>query len=181
MADKDNQILEREYTIPLRRHWFKVANYERTRRSVKAIKIFIAKHMKVEDRDVNLVKLDVYFNNELWFKGRASPPARIKVKAKKEKGIVTVNFVEDPSHVKFAKIRHGKLHKKGQEKVTPSSPDAHAQAQPENKEEAKVEEKEKEKATAIAKEVEIKQDIKADKHTNKVKKAEHPHRMALQK
>ena len=179
MADKDNQIIEREYTIPLRRHWFKVANYERTRRAIKAIKIFVAKHMKVADRDVDNVKLDVYFNNEIWFSGRASPPAKVKVKVRKENGIVTVNFVEDPKHVAFNKIKQARIHKKGDEKITPANPEAHSQA-PQTPE-AKVEEKEKEKATAIAKEADIKKDIKADKHTNKVKKAEHPHRMALQK
>lgn len=183
MAD-NNQILEREYTIPLRRFWFRVANYERTRRAVKAIKQFIAKHMKVEDRNVDLVKLDVYFNNEVWYQGRANPPAKIKVKARKENGIVIVSFAEMPDHVKFLKAKHIKLHKKGDEKITPSNPEAHAPtAQPENKEDAKTDEKEKEASVAEAHQKDIKQDIKAEKHSHssKPKKVEHPHRMALQK
>lgn len=177
----EEKIIEREYVIPLRRYWFRVANYERTRRAVKAIKQFVAKHMKVADRDLDKVKLDVYFNNELWYKGRANPPARIKVKVRKENGIVTVNFVEDPKHVAFNKVKQSRIHKKGQEKVTPSNPEAHAQTQPENKEEAKVEEKEKEKAVAEANQKEAKQEVKADKHTNKPQKAQRPQRMALQK
>ena len=179
----DNQILEREYTIPLRKFWFRVANYERTRRAVNAIKDFVAKHMKVEDRDIDKVKLDVYFNNELWYRGRANPPAKIKVKVRKENGIVIVNFADAPNHIKFLKAKHAKIHKKGDGKVVPSNPEAHQPTtQPENKEEAKVEEKEKEKSTAIAKEAEIKQDINADKHTNKKPdKATYPRRMALQK
>jgi len=174
----DNKILEREYTIPLRRHWFKVANYERTRRAVKAIKIFVAKHMKVDDRDVDNVKLDVYFNNELWYRGRANPPAKIKVRVKKENGIVTVSFAEMPSHVKFLKAKHDKMHKKGEVKHAPAEA---PQPQEAKTEEQKTEEKEKEKSTAIAKEAEIKQDVKAEKHSTKPTKAQRPQRMALQK
>ena len=50
---------EREYVIPLRKEWRKVANYRRTGRAVKEIKKFIARHMKVPDRDLNKVKLDI--------------------------------------------------------------------------------------------------------------------------
>ena len=70
---KEMQKLEREYIIPLRSEWRKVANYRRTGRAVKAIKKFIAKHMKVPDRDLDKVKLDMYLNNELWFRGRKKP------------------------------------------------------------------------------------------------------------
>src|SRR3989344_3570473 len=76
--------LEREYVVPLRRAWLHVPHYNRTSKAIKTIKKFIAKHMKVEDRDPNKVKLDVYLNNDLWFRGRANPPSRVKVKARKE-------------------------------------------------------------------------------------------------
>src|SRR3989344_9506839 len=105
MADQ-NQTIEREYIIPIRKKSLKVVRYERTGRAIKIIKQFIAKHMKVPDRDVSKVKLDVYLNNEIWFRGRAHPPSKIKVKATKIGDIVKVDFVDIPEHVKFAKAKH---------------------------------------------------------------------------
>lgn len=180
MADAKTTKLEREYVIPLRRMFIRVPQYERTARAIRAIKQFIAKHMKVPERDLDKVKLDVYFNNELWFRGRRHPPAKVKVKAIKEDDIVKVEFVEVPQHVKFLKARHEKLHK-------PEEVKKEEKPKEEIKEEAKTEaqkkdEKEKEQAVAIAKESEIKQDIKAEKHTLKIEKQKtQPRRMALQK
>ena len=157
---KEMQKLEREYIIPLRKAWLKVPMYERTGKAIKAIKIFIAKHMKVPDRDTNKVKLDVYFNNEIWFKGRANPPSKIKVKATKEGDIVKVNFVETPKYVRLLKAKHEKMHK----------------------EEQKKDEKEKETAVAEQHMKEAKQENKAQKHIGKIdKKKTQPQRMALQK
>ncbi|MEK6855883.1 MAG: 50S ribosomal protein L31e [Nanoarchaeota archaeon] len=171
------KITTREYTIPLRRFWFGARTYERTSRAVKAIKQFIAKHMKVEDRDLDKVKLDVYLNNEVWYKGRATPPSKVKVRAVKEGDIVKVTFLETPAHVKFASAKHARRHKAAEKSKTPSS-----EVKPEEKtEEQKTDEKEKETSTAIAKETEIKQDINAAKHTTKFEKAVHPQRMALKK
>jgi ribosomal protein L31E len=111
MAETKN-VIKREYVIPLRKEWNKVARYKRTARSVKEIKRFIAKHMKVPDRDTEKVKLDVYLNNELWFRGCKKPPAKIKVLAKKEGDIVIVELVDVPDIVKFRKLRDEKRHKK---------------------------------------------------------------------
>jgi large subunit ribosomal protein L31e len=174
MAEQ-TKTLEREYVIPLRREWVRVPVYERTGRAIKAIKKFIAKHMKVLDRDVNNVKLDVYFNNELWFRGRANPPAKIKVRAIKEGEIVRVNFVETPEHVKMLKSKHEKLHKAAEKK-----PEMKSEKKEETPEEKK-EETEKEKAVAEERLKEMKQEAKAEKHVTKVEKAQHPQRMALQK
>ena len=85
--------LEREYIIPLRRVWLKAPEYERGRKAIKAIKEFIAKHMKVTDRNLKKVKLDIFLNNEIWFRGKANPPAKVKVKATKINDIVKVEFV----------------------------------------------------------------------------------------
>lgn len=178
MVETKEAILEREYTIPLRRHWFAARTYERTSKAIKAIKIFIAKHMKVEDRDVNKVKLDVYFNNAVWARGRAAPPAKIKVKARKENGIVKVDFVDTPKHISFLRIKHSKLHSKAQSKPQEK---IEAPAQENKTEEQKKDEQEKEKSSAIAKEVKIKQDVNANKHTTKAEKSIHPQRMALKK
>lgn len=173
---KEHHVLEREYTIPLRRHWYSARTYERTSKAIKAIKQFIAKHMKVEDRDIDKVKLDVYFNNVVWARGRASPPAKIKVKARKENGIVKVDFVTAPKNVSFLRMKHSKLHSKAEKK-----PEKESEVKPEeNKtEEQKKDEQEKEKSSAIAKEAEIKQDFKAAQP--KPQKVIHPQRMALKK
>ena len=95
----ENKILEREYTIPLRKEFLKVPRYRRMQRAIKTIKQFIAKHMKIPDREVSKVKLDMYLNNELWFRGIKNPPTKIKVKATREKDLVKVDFIDIPDFV----------------------------------------------------------------------------------
>ncbi len=182
MAEAKTQKLEREYIIPLRREWIRVPQYKRTARAVKAIKKFIAKHMKVADRDVDNVKLDVYFNNELWFRGRASPPAKVKVKATKEGEIVKVEFVEVPQYVKFLKAKHNKFHKRAEKSQQPKAPPV------EKKEDKTTEEKAQEKKAEVEKEKSVEelnikqaeQQAKTQKHTTKVKEVP-IQRMALKK
>jgi large subunit ribosomal protein L31e len=170
--------MEREYIIPLRRAWRNVPQYERTGKAIKAIKIFVAKHMKVQDRDVNNVKLDVYFNNEIWFRGRANPPAKIKVKVKKEGELVHVSFAETPKHVTHLKNKNAKLHKAAEKPVEKPSEEKKEDSRTE---EQKTEEAEKEKSVAQAGMKEAKAQAKAEKHVTKVEKAQHPQRMALKK
>ena len=180
MADtKPTNKLEREYVIPLRRAWINVPEYKRARKAVMAIKIFIAKHMKVIDRNLDNVKLDVYLNNELWFRGHSKPPARIKVKAVKEGDVVHVKFAETPKHVNFLKLKHAKMHKKTEQKKPAQAP-AKTEVKEEKTEEQKVDEKEKEKAVEQQNIKQAEQDIKAEKHTTKVKEAK-INRMALKK
>lgn len=183
MPETKSSVLEREYIVPLRRHWLNVPKYERTGKAVKALKQFIAKHMKVPERDVKKVKLDVYFNNELWFRGRAHPPARVKVKARKEGDIVHVSFIETPQHITFLKAKHERRHKKAEEKPTapPAEVRAEKKEEPQKTEEQKKEEQEKEKAVAEVKLKEAEQAAKAQKHVTKFDKAQHPQRMALKK
>ncbi|MEK6847303.1 MAG: 50S ribosomal protein L31e [Nanoarchaeota archaeon] len=171
--------LEREYVIPLRREWTKVPSYKRTAKSITAIKEFIAKHMKVANRDVDKVKIDSYLNNDIWFRGAGTPPARVRVKAIKEGEIVRVTFAADPEHVKFARERHSRKHFKTDKKVT---------APVEKKEDVKTEEErkvesEKEKSVAAANEKLAEQQAKMLKHVVKNKKAQKAplQRMALQK
>lgn len=183
MAEKTSEKLEREYIIPLRREWHRVQAYERTGRAIKAIKKFIAKHMKVQDRDLSKVKLDVYLNNELWYRGRKNPPAKIKVRATKEGDIVKVNFVEIPQHVKFLKAKDEKRHKKAEETKPAEKPEVKPEEKAEEKtEEQKKDEKEKETSTEIQHVKEAKEDAKAQKHMPKLdNKKSQPQRMALRK
>jgi len=174
--------LEREYVIPLRKAWLKVPMYERTGKAIKAIKIFLAKHMKVEDRDVNKVKIDIYLNNELWYKGRTNPPSKIKVKVVKEDGIVKVDFIEIPKHVKFLKAKHEKLQKKLEAKQPEEKAKAEkSEVKGEKTEGEKKDEKEKEASTAESKAKEFEVKAKEQKHIGKAGKTQRPQRMALQK
>ncbi len=176
----DTKILEREYIIPLRRVWIKAPEYERGRKAIKAIKEFIAKHMKVPDRDIKKVKLDIYFNNELWFRGRRHPPAKVKVKAIKENDIIKVGFVETPQHVKFSKAKAEKRHikeEKKEEKPGEKKEEAKIEVKTETE---KVEEKEKEQAVVEQHAKEAKLEAKAQKHLTKKKETSY-HRMALKK
>ena len=59
MAEENKKIMfEREYIVPLRREWLKVPTYKRANKAVKALKQFIAKHMKVYDRDLRKIYVD---------------------------------------------------------------------------------------------------------------------------
>ena len=179
MAEAKTQKIEREYTIPLRSQWLRVPHYERTARSVMTIKKFIAKHMKVPDRNLENVKLDIYFNNNLWFKGRANPPGKVKIKAIKEGEIVKVEFVEIPEYVRFLKAKHDKLNVKAEKKPEEK------EIKPEDKKEEKTDQQrkdeiEKEKSVEAMNIKDAEQQAKAQKHLTKIKGPE-IHRMALKK
>ena len=151
--------LEREYTIPLRKEWTKVPSYKRTAKAVKAIKEFIAHHMKVTNRNLDNVKVDSYLNNEVWHRGVSTPPARVTVKAVKKGEIVHVTFVTDPERVKFARERHTRRHVKVEKKVTVSETKKEVKTEEEKKAET-----EKEKSVAIANEKMLEQQANVQKH-----------------
>jgi len=159
MAETTKSTIEKEYIIPLRKSFLKVPRYKRTSRAVKTIKQYIAKHMKVQNRDVKKVKIDVYFNNELWFRGRKNPPSKVKVKAIKENDIIKVDLVEIPDHIKFLKIKIAKRHKKIEKK--PTTPDPKAAAKTETKPDDK---KQKKRKKRISKKKRMKKKMKKKKH-----------------
>jgi large subunit ribosomal protein L31e len=171
------KIQERTYVVPLRRHWVNVPKYKRARKAAVALKEFIAKHMKVPERDVDKVKLDVYLNNFLWFRGESKPPAKIKVKAIKEGDTVKVVFFETPEAIKHLKNRHDKVHKAAEKSAPKAEQKKEEKVQTE---EQKKDEVEKEKAVE---ELNIKQAEtaqKVEKHASKVKEPK-INRMALKK
>ena len=178
MADTKAIKIEREYIIPLRRAWVNVPEYKRARKAVMTIKKFIARHMKVDDRNIKNVKLDVYLNNEIWFRGHSKPPAKIKVKAIKEGDIVKVELFELPNDLKFKKVRLEKRDKKAMEiaEKKKSTIERLKEAR-ENKEEAKVaetpeeakEKEEKKEANVEATEKLEKEMAKSEKHETKAK------------
>ncbi len=168
------EINEREFVIPLRREFLKVPYYRRAGRAAKAIKQFIAKHMKVADRDASNVRLDIYLNNEIWCRGRTNPPSKIKVKARREGNIVKVELAEIPQHLKFLKAKHEKLHKAA-EKKEERKEEVKEEKTAEDKKEEKTEKKaetEKEKSGEEEQIKEAKMEQKAAKHVSKVKEPE---------
>ena len=113
MADNKSNEFEREYTIPLRGEWSKVAKYKRAKKAGKAVKEFLVRHMKVYDRDLDKIKIDRYVNEELWFRGIKKPPIRIKVRARKDsKGIVHVELTDMHEKLKYKKAKEEKREKK---------------------------------------------------------------------
>jgi len=102
-------IIEREYIVPLRREWLKVAEFKRANKAVKALKQFLARHMKVYDRDLRKIRVDILLNNEIRFRGMRKPPASIKVKAiKYDDGFVDAKLVNIPKHIEFQIAREAK-------------------------------------------------------------------------
>lgn len=176
---KKTITLEREYVIPLRREWLKLPEYRRAGRAAKAIKQFIAKHMKVSERDSDKVKLDIYLNSYIWSRGVRHPPARIKVRAKKEDDIVRVELVEIPQHLKFLKIKHEKMHKKAEKKSEKAKEEEKLKVEGKETEEEKAQteeqkkdEVEKEKSVEEQMIKEAKKEKLADKHVSKGKEPE---------
>ncbi len=175
----------REYIIPLRKDWRKVANYRRAGRAAKFIKKFIARHMKIPDRDTTKVKLDMYLNNEVWFRGKTKPPAKLKVKVIKEGDLVKVYLAETPDAVKFLKKKHEKFHKEAEKKEEPAPEEKPAEEKEEKKDEEKTpeekkDEKEKAQAAAEQKEKQAKTQAQTQKHVPKEHKTP-IHRQAMKK
>src|SRR3989344_5112024 len=106
---------KREYIIPLREKIRHVPIYKKTPKAIKTIKEFLARHMKIRDRDLKKIKIDNYLNEFMWKRGIKNPPHKIKVKAMVEGGIVKVELVDFPEKLKFKKLREEKREEKGKE------------------------------------------------------------------
>lgn len=165
MADEKAErkiVLEREYIIPLRDSWLRAQKYKRGKRAVKAIREFLVQHMKIYDRDLRKIRVDILLNNEIRFRGMRHPPSQIKVKAiKYEDGFVDVKLVNIPKHIEFELARKARIEV---EKIKPQT------KKPEVSEEKKketVETKEKEQASKIAGEAMEKAEAKQAKHISK--------------
>jgi large subunit ribosomal protein L31e len=82
MADKI--ILERTYTVPLRKGFLNSPLWRRTERAVTEMKAFLKRHMKSEN-----VKIGKELNDKLWMHGIKNPPHHVKITVTKdEKGVV---------------------------------------------------------------------------------------------
>lgn len=169
--------LEREYIINLRRQVMKAQEYRRAKKAIRTIKEFLAKHMKVENRDLNKVKINKYLNEEVWFRGIKKPLMKVKVKAVKKDGIVYAELAEIPAYVKFKMQRDERNTKVDEKKI--SDIKKKEEEKKETKEETK-DDKEKEQSTVEAGLKEQKREARAAKHEMKGKEPE-IHRMTMQK
>ncbi|MCS7097229.1 MAG: 60S ribosomal protein L31 [Candidatus Methanomethylicia archaeon] len=80
---KQDIILERIYTIPLRIAYF-VPRWKRTARAVRFVRDFLSKHMKSDH-----VVITPELNEVLWLRGAKRPLRRVRVRAvKTSEGIV---------------------------------------------------------------------------------------------
>ncbi len=185
---KDDLVrIEREYTIPLREKCRVVPRYKKTNKAVKTIKEFLARHMKVRDRDLNKIKIDKYLNELVWSRGIKHPPAKVKVKAVKEAGsdIVRVEIAEMPENLKFKKAREEKREQKAAEGVKKKVEKKTEKVEEKKTEETeeKKEEKEKKESVIEAGEMANKEAAKQSKHQvgGKTKELKHRFRQALAK
>jgi len=166
--------IEREYVIPLRKRCKHAVRYKKTPKAIKTIKEFLARHMKIYDRDLKKIKLDRYLNEAVWGRGIKKPPIKIKVKVVKEGNIVRAELAEMPDKLKFKKLREEKRNKKASEimeKKKSMMERAKEQMQKPKEEvkteEEKVEEKEKKSAVVEAGKKLEKEASKKTKHETK--------------
>jgi len=111
--------------------------YRRTDRVVNMIREFASRHMKTDE-----VKLDQELNRQVWKKGKANPPRRLRVRMiKDEDGVVIVSPYEEATK------------KENDEEAIPTGEDVGHEPKPEPspeieeenlKEQTKTQEKEKE-------------------------------------
>jgi len=152
--EKSKIVLERVYNVPLRKEFQKVADWRRTKKAVKALREFIAKHMKSKD-----VVIGKYANQYLWKDGIKNPPHHIKVTAQKDdKGKVSAELAELSAKAKREIGKEEGLKKKKEEKEAQKKKGEEeakkAEEAAKKTEEAKKEEKVEEKVEEVKKEKE---------------------------
>lgn len=156
--------LEREYIVPLKKGSLNVPKYRRAKKAVKTLKEFLAKHMKVRDRDLNKIKIDINLNNELWFRGIKKPANKIKVKARKIGEFVYVELAEIPKTVQY-KIKRQEKIKAASVKAPKAKPQKNDDDKDKDGVSDKLEEKEGAKATAETNANIEKATTQAEKHS----------------
>jgi len=147
MAKKEETpktVLERNYNVPLRREFLKVASWRRTEKAVTALRKFVVKHMKSDN-----VILGKYVNMELWKHGIKNPPHHVKISAKKDdKGKVVVELEKLPAKAKRELEKQEKSKKETKKAEEKKAEEAKKEEKaPEKQEQAKKEEKEELKET----------------------------------
>lgn len=184
MAEKTEKKseIEREYIIPLRKAWQNVPRYKKANKAIKTIKEFLARHMKVVDRDLNKVRLDKYLNEFVWARGIRNPPFKVKVKVRKDGENVIAELFELPEKMRFHQERMKKMSDKGEAGKPKKVAEKEEKAE-EKTEEQKKETEEKKASTVEGMEKMEKQASKVAKHQSKGEKQKQsvPRRMTMPK
>ncbi len=95
MSEEEDIVLERIYTIPLRKAWVK-PRVKRAKGAVAIVRKFLLRHMKSGDIRAVEVKIDPSLNELIWRRGAKKPPRRVRVRATLDKeGIVRVYPAEE--------------------------------------------------------------------------------------
>jgi len=154
--DETKAVMEKTYTIPLSPEWLKVARYKRAKKAMTAIRNFLARHMKVYDKDIDKIKIDKWINQAVWTRGIKHPPQKITIKAiKYDDGTIKTEFISLPSKFKAedeglkkkinkAKLKEEKARTEKEKKKKEEKVEEKKEVQ-EEKQEKTEEEKEKEK------------------------------------
>lgn len=187
------QSKEREFIISLRRKFRKTARYRRAPKAIRAIKEFLARHMKIYDRDLKKIKIDKYLNEFVWTRGIRNPPAKIKIKAIVDGNFIRAGLAELSEKLRFKKDKLEKREKMAAE-VTPKRKESEAAEEAKaiektetrpsvaKSEEEKTEEKEKKAAVVEAGQKMEKAAAKKMKHEMKIsRQPKRQRRMALAK
>ena len=181
-TESKTEKIEREYIIPLREKSRVVPRYKKTPKAIKTIKEFVARHMKVENRDLNKVKIDKDLNQFMWARGIRKHPHKIKVKVTKDGENIRVELVDYPNNLKFKKLREEKRGKEAiasidskktmMQKAKETLQNKGASAEDKDKDglDDKKESSEKEKTSAEATQSIEKAQAKSMKHEAKVDK-----------
>ena len=92
-------VEEKFYTIPLRMAWISPRK-KRAPKSMRIIKSFIKKHMKLRteaegEEEAEKLVISNEVNEKIWSRGIEKPPRKIRVRAVKDKeGVITVHLAE---------------------------------------------------------------------------------------
>jgi len=182
MAEKKEKekaiVLERIYNVPLRREWLKVPMHKRAKKSVKALRQFLARHMKT---DIENIRVGRWVNEELWEKGTKNPPHHIRVRVKKyDDGIAIAEPFELSGRAKIIEEKEKRLREETEKKKPKEKKEERHEEKKEKETKAEEEVKEEEK------EVMQKTAVKPAMHEHEHQAAQkheplHPHRIALQK
>lgn len=130
---------ERIYTINLRKEFLKVARYKKSKKSIKAIKEYISKHMKVELSNVHIGR---YLNLKIWERGMKNPPSKIKIHTIVHEGIGYVELPEKPFVFKTEEKKEDKKKSSGKVVDAEIKENPHDHTSHANKEDLKSLEKE---------------------------------------
>ena len=63
-----------EYTIPLRKKYYKAPRHERSKKAVNVLREYLKRHTKADE-----VKIGQHLNEFVWARGIRSPPPRVTV------------------------------------------------------------------------------------------------------